>query len=89
MNQKMTFEEALSRLQEITEKLESGEEGLDASLKLFEEGAKLSAFCKKKLDTAEQKVRLQLFWKKLLTPRVHPPWERPLNAPMPRWPKGC
>ena len=57
MNQKMTFEEALSRLQEITEKLESGEEGLDASLKLFEEGAKLSAFCKKKLDTAEQKVR--------------------------------
>lgn len=40
-------------------------------------------------QTAEQKVRLQLFWKKLLTPRVHPPWERPLNAPMPRWPKGC
>lgn len=36
--------------------------------------------------SAEQKARLQLFWKKLLTPRVRPPWERPLNAPMPRWP---
>ncbi len=57
MNQKMSFEEALIRLQAITEKLESGEEGLDASMKLFEEGAKLTAFCRKKLDTAEQKVR--------------------------------
>ena len=38
-------------------------------------------------QTAEQKTRLQLAWKKLLTPRVRPPWERPLNAPMPRWPR--
>ena len=38
-------------------------------------------------QSAEQKARLQLVWKKLLTPRVHPPWERPLNAPMPRWPR--
>ena len=57
MNQTMSFEEALIRLPAITEKLESGEEGLDASMKLFEEGAKLTAFCRKKLDTAEQKVR--------------------------------
>lgn len=57
MNQKMSFEEALIRLQAITEKLESGEEGLDASMKLFEEGAKLTTFCRKKLDTAEQKVQ--------------------------------
>ena len=58
MNQKMSFEQALARLQEITEKLENGEEGLDASMKLFEEGAKLTAFCRKKLDTAEQKVQV-------------------------------
>ena len=38
-------------------------------------------------QSAEQKARLQLAWKKLLTPRVRPPWERPLNAPMPRWPR--
>ena len=51
MNQKMSFEQALARLQEITEKLESGEEGLDASMKLFEEGAKLTVFCRKKLES--------------------------------------
>ena len=27
-------------------------------------------------------------WKKILTPRVYPPWERPLDSPMPRWPRG-
>ena len=27
-------------------------------MKLFEEGAKLTAFCRKKLDTAEQKVQV-------------------------------
>ena len=32
-------------------------------------------------QSAEQKARLQLAWKKLLTPRVRPPWDRPLNAP--------
>ena len=35
---------------------ESGEATLDESLKLFEEGAKLAAFCSKALDTAEQKI---------------------------------
>ena len=38
-------------------------------------------------QSAEQKARLQLVWKKLLAPRVHPPWQRPLDAPMPRWPR--
>ena len=36
--------------------------------------------------SAEQKALLQMAWKKLLMPRVRPPWERPSNAPMPRWP---
>ena len=40
-----------------------------------------------KAPTAAGKEYLRQVWKKLLTPRVHPPWERPLNAPMPRWPK--
>lgn len=56
MKKKQTFEDAMARLQEIIEKLESGEEPLDNSLKLYEEGAKLSAFCYKTLDAAEQKV---------------------------------
>ncbi|MGN0561115.1 MAG: exodeoxyribonuclease VII small subunit [Candidatus Fimenecus sp.] len=40
----------------MVSRLESGEATLDESLKLFEEGAKLAAFCSKALDTAEQKI---------------------------------
>ncbi len=46
----------MERLQEIVEKLESGEESLESSMKLFEEGAKLSAQCYQLLDKAEQQV---------------------------------
>ena len=53
---KWKFEEAMQRLQAIVEKLESGEETLDSSMKLYEEGAKLSAQCYQMLDKAEQKI---------------------------------
>ncbi len=53
---RLKFEEAMDRLQEIVSKLESGEESLESSMKLFEEGAKLSAFCYETLDKAEQKI---------------------------------
>ena len=53
---KLKFEEAMERLQGIVEKLENGEESLESSMKLFEEGAKLSAQCYQMLDRAEQKV---------------------------------
>lgn len=56
MNRKMSYEEALAKLKEIVTLLESGEETLDNSLKLFEEGAKLSSFCYEKLQNAEQKI---------------------------------
>ncbi len=51
-----TFEAAMEKLEQIVAKLESGEAALDESLKLFEEGTKLAAFCSKALDTAEQKI---------------------------------
>ena len=53
---KWKFEEAMQRLQAIVEKLESGEETLDSSMKLYEVGAKLSALCYQMLDKAEQKI---------------------------------
>jgi len=56
MKETMSFEKAMDRLQELVEILENGEETLDNSMKLFEEGAKLSAFCYEKLDNAEQKI---------------------------------
>ncbi len=57
MNKKMTFEAALSRLNEIVEKMENGDAPLDESLKLFEEGSELASFCYKKLSSAEQKIK--------------------------------
>ena len=56
MNRKMRYEEALEKLRDIVARLESGEETLDNSLKLFEEGAKLSSFCYEKLQNAQQKI---------------------------------
>lgn len=56
MAAKQSFEEAMARLQEIVSRLESGEETLEASMKLFEEGAKLSASCYRTLEKAEQKI---------------------------------
>ena len=53
---KLKFEEAMRRLQEIDGKLESGEVSLEESIKLFEEGAKLSSQCYQLLDKAEQQV---------------------------------
>ena len=54
----MTFEAALSRLEEIVRSMEGGTAMLDESLALFEEGVGLVKFCTKALDDAEQKVRI-------------------------------
>ena len=54
----MTFEAAMERLEEITRLLESGAEGLDESLKLYEEGVSLIRLCTQKLETAEQSVKV-------------------------------
>lgn len=56
MAKKLSFEEAMVRLQEIVSKLEKGEANLDESIKLFEEGAALSSVCYEKLKSAEQKI---------------------------------
>lgn len=58
MEKEMTYEKAMSRLEEIVSLLEKSEISLDESMKLFEEGTKLTAFCSKKLSEAEQKITL-------------------------------
>jgi len=57
---KQSFEESMGRLETIVAQLEKGECGLDQSLKLFEEGAKLALQCEELLDKAEQRVSLLL-----------------------------
>ncbi len=56
----MDFEKKLGRLEDIVEKMETGELTLEDSLKLFEEGVKLSRDCNVQLSEAEQKVKLLL-----------------------------
>ncbi len=57
---KEKFEDALNRLEKIVSKLEDGEIPLEESLKLFEEGIRLSRLCNQKLDEAEKKVEILL-----------------------------
>lgn len=56
MENNMSFEQSLTRLGEITARLEKGEAPLAESLKLFEEGTALISACTALLDEAEQKV---------------------------------
>lgn len=50
------FDTALLRLKEITESLESGENDLEMSMKLYEEGVHLVSFCNRSLENAKQKI---------------------------------
>jgi exodeoxyribonuclease VII small subunit len=54
------FEEQLKGLEGIVEKLEQGDLPLEDSIKLFEEGVKLSEACKKELEEAEGRVEILL-----------------------------
>jgi exodeoxyribonuclease VII small subunit len=56
----LTFEKALSRLQDIVSELEDPEKGLEASLALFEEGVALSRFCRGRIDEIEKRVEVVL-----------------------------
>ena len=58
ISEKISFEEALKRLEEIVGLLNSGNAPLDDSLALFEEGTALVRFCTARLDAAEKKVKI-------------------------------
>ena len=54
--QKMKFEEFIKRIDEIISALEDNDISLDDSIKLFEEGTRLSDYCSECLKNAEQKI---------------------------------
>lgn len=56
--EEMKFEEAISKLEKIVQQLEEGEKSLEGSLKLYEEGIKLSKFCSGKLEEAKKKIEI-------------------------------
>jgi len=52
------FEEHLTQLVTVVERLERGDLTLDESVRLFEEGVKLSQACKIELEKAEGRVQV-------------------------------
>lgn len=54
--EELSFEEAMAELEQVVTQLERGEVALDASIALYERGAKLRARCDAKLREAEEKV---------------------------------
>jgi exodeoxyribonuclease VII small subunit len=57
---KLTYEEALERLEMIVNKLEDSEIPLEESLSAFQEGIALSRYCREKLAEIEFKVEYLL-----------------------------
>ena len=61
IDENMTFEAAIARLEEIVRSLESGNAPLDVSLSLYEEGVALVRLCNARLDHAQQRVKVLTF----------------------------
>ena len=57
-DKQIQFEEAFKRLEDIVNKMESGDLSLEESMTLFEEGIKLTETCKSRLEAAEQNIQL-------------------------------
>ncbi len=69
-----TFEEQITALEAVVEKLERGELSLDDSVRLFEEGVQLSRACKAELDAAEGRIEV------LMAPETGGTRTRPLEV---------
>ena len=52
------FEEHLTQLETVVEKLERGDLTLDESVRLFEDGMKLTSACKQELEQAEGRIQV-------------------------------
>lgn len=56
MLEKMTFEQAMTELETIVATLEKGELTLEQSIKAYEKGVKLTAFCNNQIKAAKLKI---------------------------------
>jgi len=55
---KLDFEKSLAKLEQVVEKLETGDQSLEDALKLFEEGINLTRGCQQALKQAEERITL-------------------------------
>jgi exodeoxyribonuclease VII small subunit len=53
-----SFEDSLTKLEEVVAQLERGDLSLDDAVRLFEDGTRLSALCKQQLEEAEGRVEM-------------------------------
>lgn len=60
MKKQQTFESSLEELEKIVRSLEEGDLSLEQSLKLFEDGVRLSRECQERLDQAERRIEVLL-----------------------------
>lgn len=58
INEELTIEQAMDRMDEIQSLINDGEISLNESVKLFEEASKLYKFCNEKLDALEERVKI-------------------------------
>ena len=58
MEEEVSFEAAMERLDKIVAELESGDVPLEKAIDLFQEGMKLSKLCGEKLEQAERKIEM-------------------------------
>lgn len=58
MEEVLTFEQAMQKLESIANELENDNLDLDSSVKKFEEGMRLSQKCNKILEGAEKKITI-------------------------------
>jgi len=56
VEQKLSFEQALQRFEQVVKELETGDLSLDSALALFQEGVALARQCGVQLDEAEAKI---------------------------------
>lgn len=71
----MTFEKALSALEEIVARLEGGKVDLEESIRIYERGEALRKHCESKLREAEARIE-----KITLDPKGNPTGRVPLDA---------
>ena len=53
----LSFEDSLKKLEDIVDKLESGDIDLEKSVELYEEGMRLKTSCEEKLKKVEIKIK--------------------------------
>ncbi|MCP3032969.1 exodeoxyribonuclease VII small subunit [Halobacillus sp. A1] len=56
-NKELSFEEAMKQLEEIVEKLETGEVPLEKAIEYYQGGMKLSKLCNEKLGNVEKQMQ--------------------------------